>query len=101
FRANKQRVPILMTIAAGVFVARILDVFWMVAPSFHPTGIRVHWLDVAAPLGVGGIWISVFINSLKCQDLLPHHAPRLQPAITHAGSPVSSCGARSWASAWG
>jgi hypothetical protein len=84
FRANKRRVPILMTIAAVVFVVRILDVFWMVAPSFHPTGIRVHWLDVAAPLGVGGIWIAAFIYNLKRAELLPHHDPRLEPVPAHA-----------------
>ncbi|MDB6111505.1 MAG: hypothetical protein JWR69_3255 [Pedosphaera sp.] len=84
FRANKQRVPVLMTIAGFVFFVRILDVFWMVAPSFHPTGIRIHWLDVAAPLGVGGIWIAAFIYHLKRRDLLPRHDPRLQPVIAHA-----------------
>jgi hypothetical protein len=84
FRANKQRVPILMSIATLVFLARTLDVFWMVAPSFHPTGIRVHWLDVVAPLGVGGIWLAAFIHNLKRQDLLPHNDPRLQPVLAHA-----------------
>jgi hypothetical protein len=43
----------------------------------------VHWLDVVAPLAIGGIWIAAYIWSLQRRPLLPahdHRDPRLQPA---------------------
>ena len=52
--------PRLPTIAAVVFFAHIVDIYWLVAPSFSTTGIRLHWLDFAAPIGIGGIWLAAF-----------------------------------------
>jgi hypothetical protein len=84
FRANKQRVVILMSIAMVVFLVHVVNVFWMVVPSFYPQGIRIHWLDIAAPIGVGGIWIAVFLANLKSRRLMPQNDPRMQPVILHA-----------------
>jgi hypothetical protein len=70
-RANKQRLQILAGIAGGVLVVRLVDLFWMVMPAFHPGGFRVHWMDLLMPVGIGGLWLAAFVWRLKRRALLP------------------------------
>jgi hypothetical protein len=57
-----------------------VDLFWLSASdSFH-----VHWLDLVAPAGLGGIWIAAFFWQLKQRPLLPLHDPELEEALEHA-----------------
>ncbi|MEP6956360.1 MAG: hypothetical protein ABI883_05995, partial [Chthoniobacterales bacterium] len=55
-RAAKKNRERLGWIAALVALANILAVFWLVAPSFHPEGFYVHWLDFAELIALGGFW---------------------------------------------
>jgi len=50
-----------------------VDVWWTVEPVTQPM-IRLHWMDVLAPIGMGGIWIAVFVSQLKGRPLLPLHS---------------------------
>jgi hypothetical protein len=76
FRETKRRPVALAIVAATVFAANAAAVFWMIAPSFHPEGFRVHWLDFAAFAGVGGLWLAAFATRLRTRPLLPLHDPR-------------------------
>ena len=82
-RGIKQRAKLLVWVASAIFVMHLVDVFWMVVPAFQPTGVFVHWLDAAALMAIGGIWIGVFVWQLKRRPLLPVHDPGLQGASPH------------------
>ncbi|MEW5959607.1 MAG: hypothetical protein AB1801_17930 [Chloroflexota bacterium] len=82
-RRVKRQAQILTGIAVFVVLMRLVDLFWLVAPAFHAGQIHVHWLDVAAPIGIGGIWIAFFIWQLKGKSLLPLHDPRFQEVSPH------------------
>jgi hypothetical protein len=69
-RAAKRNGQRLAGIALGIFLANILAVFWLIAPSFHPQGFFVHWLDFAELIALGGFWFALFFNYLKQQPLL-------------------------------
>jgi len=84
FRSMKRRAEGLLVIAATVFLVDVIAVFWLVQPSFFKAGVHVHWLDLAALLGVGGIWIADFLFELKRRPALPQNDPRLQLVTTHA-----------------
>jgi hypothetical protein len=79
-RELKRNVPALATIAGVIFFAQMVNTYWLVAPSFDQTGIRLHWLDFAAPVGVGGIWVAAFTRRLKSRPLLVRNDPRQLPA---------------------
>jgi hypothetical protein len=72
FRDLKHKAGILAGVAGAMLVMRLVDLWWIVAPTSQPW-IRVHWMDVLAPVGIGGIWISVFVWQLKGRPLLPLH----------------------------
>jgi hypothetical protein len=85
-RRAKQSIPALAGVAALILVMHLLDLFWLVVPPFRPGGLSIHWLDLAAPLGIGGVWVAAFAWLLARRPLLPLHDPRnplLQEAIEH------------------
>ena len=83
-RATKRKVELLSAVAGGIIIMRLVDLFWLVAPAFHQTGVQIHWMDLVAPIGVGGIWMWFFIWQLKGRSLLPLHDPRLEEILGHA-----------------
>lgn len=75
-RATKRRLPVLFAVAAGILVMRQVDLFWVVSPAFHGKEWGLHWLDLVAPVGLGGIWVAAFVRQLKRNPLLPLQDPR-------------------------
>ena len=67
-------------IAAAMFIAHVVDVWWMVTPSFYQENVHVSWLDFAALLGIGGVWLYCFICNLESKRLLPVNDPRFAVA---------------------
>lgn len=84
WREAKRRPAILARIAAGVLVAHAAEVFWQIAPSLHPTGFVVSWLDPAAFVAVGGFWSANYFWLLRRAPLLATNDPREQPALEEA-----------------
>lgn len=80
-RGNKRQHRRLAAIAVAIVVARALDLFFLVMPEFYQDRLRVHWLDVAALAGVGGLWVTVFLRRLDARPLLPPNDPELAPAL--------------------
>src|SRR5260370_282501 len=66
----------LRVLAIWMICVRVVDVFWIVAPAFRQHGLEVYWTDLAALLGIGGIWIAFFIRPLKSRPLLPANDPK-------------------------
>jgi len=86
-RETKRRAPILMRVAVALILMRLFDLFWLIAPNFHGEHLRVHWMDLAAPIGIGGVWLSFFVANLRTRPLLPPNDPYLKEALEeHAGS---------------
>jgi len=82
-RRNKRKANILARVAIGIIIMRFFDLYWILAPNFHLDGITIHWLDIVAPVGIGGLWLAVFLSNLKGRPLLPIKDPRLQEAFQH------------------
>jgi len=78
-RRNKRRPHILGSIALLVLVMRVVDTFWMITPAFYPNRFTVHWLDVVALAGIGGIWLFIYAGQLVSRPLLALHDPNTAP----------------------
>ena len=75
-RMIKTRPYRLRRLAIWIIIVRMLDVFWVVEPAFRQRGLEVYWTDLVALIGLGGIWLAVFISNLKSRPLLASHDPR-------------------------
>jgi hypothetical protein len=73
----------LRIIATWILCARLADYWWHVAPELHKDGMSVTLLDVALPLAIGGIFISLFVSQLGGRSLLPVNDPALDKALHH------------------
>lgn len=80
-RRTKRSVTALTTVAVIVFVAHLADVWWMITPSFYPSGIHLSWMDAAAVIGVGGIWFAIFLWRLQTRPLIPMNDSRFAVAV--------------------
>ena len=83
-RDTKRNSQILATVAGAILFIHWLDVFWMIAPSFYPARFQLHWMDIVAPIGIGGLWLAVFLGYLKSRALLPLHDPRFAELLEQA-----------------
>jgi len=83
-RNTKRKSQTLAVVAGAILFMHWLDTLWMVAPSFYPARFHIHWLDIAAPVGIGGLWLAAFIGYLKARSLLPLHDPRFTELLEQA-----------------
>ena len=80
-RRTKRNSTVLARMAMWLIVARVLDLFYLIGPEAYPHGLGFHWLDVAAVVGLGGIWVALFTSNLKSRPLLPVHDAGLADAL--------------------
>jgi hypothetical protein len=71
-------------VAGLLLVLTLFDIFWLVVPSFEPSALRVHWTDITLVVGMGGLWLWLFLGELAGRPLLPEHDPRLVEVLEHA-----------------
>jgi hypothetical protein len=80
-RDIKRNFNLLRNIAVLIIVMRFVDLYWMVAPDFHPGQFTVSWMDFTLPIGLGGIWLAGFLWQLERRPLLPVGEPNLEEAL--------------------
>ncbi len=76
-RFVKKNPNLLYKVAIYMFFVRFIDIFWIVEPALRQRRFYVHWMDIVAPIGVGGVWIAFFLWQLSSRPLLPLHDARL------------------------
>jgi hypothetical protein len=82
-RDLKRNFPLLAGIAAFILLMRYVDLYWLVAPDFRKAAFGVSWMDFAAPIGLGGIWVAYFLLQLEKRPLIPINDPHLVEALEH------------------
>jgi hypothetical protein len=82
-RTGNENRRLLAFVAGLVVLMRLVDVFWLIAPVFSRSEVRLHWMDILAPIGIGGLWLGVFLGQLRKRPLLPVGDPRFQEALEH------------------
>ena len=80
-RTIKRDADLIVKVAIGILVVRLVDLFWLIAPEFHTNGIAVSWLDVVLPLSLGAFWLGCFISQLRRRTILPVHDPEFDEAL--------------------
>jgi hypothetical protein len=97
-RQTKRTPERLVLIAAWILFVRYADLFMMIAPEFASTGenlhmltgeheshLFVHWLDLAAPLAIGGLWVWMFLTQLRQRPMLAIGDPYLRESLASGG----------------
>ena len=82
-RDLKRHARLLVIVALWIVVMRFVDLFWLMGPLHGARELSVHLPDVLAPIGIGGLWIAMFLWQLKARPLLPLGEPDLPNALAH------------------
>jgi hypothetical protein len=80
-QARKRDPRRLMRVCIWLLCARIVDIYWIVIPTYRNHGFWVYWTDFAAFFGIGGIWLWVFVRQLRKRPLLPLRDPRVMTPL--------------------
>ncbi len=81
-RALKRQPRRLAWMGAWVLFAHYIDVYWLVLPELHPA-LRLHWLDAAALLAVGGISTLVVLLRSRGEPEVALQDPRLAAGLLY------------------
>ena len=89
-RTIKRERDLIVRVAIGILIVRVVDLFWLVAPEFHQTGVYVSWLDILLPSSLFVLWLGCFVWQLRGRAILPIHDPQFEEAfgrILERGAP--------------
>lgn len=84
FRGVKTRGPWIAAVALGLLAMRLVDDFWRVIPAFKPGGFDIDWPYLVTPIGIGGVWIAVFLGALRRRPLVPPKDPTFHAVLEEA-----------------
>ena len=86
-RAAKSSGRKLALLALLILLMRALDVIWLIEPTFNRERFHLSWMDVVAPIAIGGLWLAVFSWQLQQRPLMPINDPQLEQALhpAHGG----------------
>jgi hypothetical protein len=84
-RDLKRRPALLSKLALYVLLMRVVDLIWTIGPVFRHETSTIHWLDFAAVIGMGGVWLAFFFATLSSRALVPAHDPHFKEAMAHGG----------------
>jgi hypothetical protein len=86
----KRKPARLAAVAIFILFMRLVDMFFLIGPSpritahgADPAAFIVSWMDLVAPIAVGGIWLWYFLGQLMNRPLVPVMDPFLENAIEH------------------
>lgn len=80
-RSVKRQPRRLSAVALLLICLTLVDVYWVVVPAWEKAAPQVHWLDLFALVGIGGLWLGTFMGQLKKLPLLPLHDPRFEAVL--------------------
>jgi hypothetical protein len=82
-RPTKEKTTLLATLGILVFLVRIIDHYWMLMPAFSSEVFKFSWETVPIWIGMGGIWLALFLRRLSSEPIFSPSEPDW-PAEVHA-----------------
>ena len=78
---GKRSPAFLCGVAVWILLMHLLDIYVVVLPALHKTGVAVSWMDFACLAAVGCTLAAVFLKRLGDAPLWPLRDPRLPQSI--------------------
>jgi hypothetical protein len=90
-RPLKRSARALGAVAALMLVMQLVDLYWLIGPDLLGHGhedapLRVHWMDLAAALGIGGLWLHLFARQARAAPVLPTGEPEVRELLAAASA---------------
>ncbi len=92
-RGIKRNPNLVRKVAMLIIFARLLDLFWLIAPETHHEGLSISWMDAVVPASMLALWVGLYMMQLRQRPLLPVHDPQFEEALGPAFAHADSAGA--------
>jgi len=78
-----------------MLVMQLVDLYWLIGPDLLTQGhghapVRFHWMDLAATLGIGGLWLFLFARQVRTRPVLPLGEPAVRVLVERRAEATSS-----------
>ena len=80
-RGIKRNPNLVRKVAMLIIVARLVDLFWLIAPETHHEGLVISWMDLVIPATLVSLWVGLYMMQLRQRPLLPVHDPQFEEAL--------------------
>ncbi len=84
-RNIKKRIDRLARVAAFILIMRFVDMIWLITPAHSPRQLHIHLFDLISLIGIGGIWLTLFLWALSRKPLVAYNSPRLKQILDNDG----------------
>jgi hypothetical protein len=73
-------------VAGLMLLMQLVDLYWLIGPDLvghggGPVPLRIHWMDAAAALGLGGLWLNLFARQARTRPVLALGEPELRALV--------------------
>jgi hypothetical protein len=94
-RPLKRNARALSAVAGLMLVMQLLDLFWLLGPDLLTHGhghapLQVSWMDLAAVLGLGGLWLFLFARQVRKAPILPLGEPAVRALVGDGAEATAS-----------
>jgi hypothetical protein len=85
-RPLKRNPRSLAVVAWLMLLMQLVDLYWLIAPDLvahdaPAVPLRLHWLDLAAVAGIGGLWLYLFVRQARSRPVLPLGEPEVRALL--------------------
>ena len=74
----------LIIVAVLILVMRVIDLLWMLEPSFSGKTFHVTWMHPVGLIALGGLWLALFARELSRRPLIPINDPQYESVVEQA-----------------
>ena len=80
-RTMKREAQLIVQVAALILLARLVDLFWLIAPEFHRDGISRELAGCRRAADARSLWLGCFVWQLRGRAILPVHDPQFDETL--------------------
>lgn len=84
-RDLKNNRALVAVVSIIVLVMHFLEIYWIALPTMDTGdahGIAFSWIDIAAFIGLGGIFFGLFFNKFQKQSMVPLNDPKMEDCLS-------------------
>ena len=77
-RAAKRSIGFMTFMSVWILIMHFFDLYWIVLPTHHQTGMHVTLFDFASFIGIGGLFVWFTMRNLSTSNLVPIKDPAFE-----------------------
>lgn len=83
FHVTKQNRRMLTVVGVILLIMHYVNMYWLIMPTLAPAKAGLSWIDVTTFVGMGGIFLGLFLRRFLGHPIVPVGDPLLQAVESH------------------